>query len=398
VNTTADPGTSTQCSLRAAINNANSKTSSTDSICAKGTGTDTIIFGVSGTIRLGSSLPAIQNTLTISGSGRTITVDGASSFQALTVNPRATLNLNYLTIAHGNGDFGGGVFSQGGKLTATNCTFSGNSTTDGGEGGGIYIQGGTLTITNCTFSGNTAPGGGFGGGVSNEGGTLTVTNCTFSGNTAPVGGEGGGVYTQGGALTVTNCTFSGNSAIGGGFGGGISNEGSKSTVINSTFSGNSAPGGGEGGGVYSFGTLTVTDSTFSGNGASGGGEGGGVFNQGGTLTVTNSILAKSTSGGDCGFVFSIANGGYNISDDASCGFPSSIGANGDKLGDSVNPLLATAGLQANGGPTETIALQAASPAIGAIPLAHCTVRTDQRGDPRPAPGHDACDVGAYEYQ
>jgi len=54
-------------------------------------------------------------------------------------------------------------------------------------------------------------------------------------------------------------------------------------------------------------------------------------------------------------------------------------------------------LQNNGGPTETIALQATSPAVAAVPLAYCNIMTDQRGASRPAPGSTACDIGAYEY-
>src|SRR5579862_5993965 len=46
VNTTDDPGSSTECSLRAAINNANNKSSDANSTCAAGTGQDTINFGV----------------------------------------------------------------------------------------------------------------------------------------------------------------------------------------------------------------------------------------------------------------------------------------------------------------------------------------------------------------
>src|ERR1017187_2542550 len=81
VNTTADPGTSAECSLRGAIENANSKsTNPTDSNCAAGTGTDTITFSVSGTVTLGNTLPAIVNTLTIDGTGQTITVSGGGTY------------------------------------------------------------------------------------------------------------------------------------------------------------------------------------------------------------------------------------------------------------------------------------------------------------------------------
>ena len=164
VDTIADPGTSSQCSLRAAINNANNK-SSGSSTCAAGTGTDTIVFSVSGTIALTSNLPQIKNNLTIDGSGQTITVDGTngSVFQMLEVLSVATLNLNNLTIAHGHAYAGGGIYNDGGTLTVTNSTLSGNSATSFG-GGGIYDLGGTLTVTNTTFSHNSATGS-TGGGI-----------------------------------------------------------------------------------------------------------------------------------------------------------------------------------------------------------------------------------------
>src|SRR5271155_5771374 len=83
VNTTDDPGTPTECSLRAAINNANNKTSDANSTCAAGTGQDTINFSVSGEITLASTLPAIANTspgnLTIDATGQGISINGLNS-------------------------------------------------------------------------------------------------------------------------------------------------------------------------------------------------------------------------------------------------------------------------------------------------------------------------------
>ena len=76
VNNTTDPASTSGngfCTLREAINNANAKSDTTGGDCAAGTGNDTIVFSVSGTIPLGSSLPAIQNNLTIDGSGQTVT-------------------------------------------------------------------------------------------------------------------------------------------------------------------------------------------------------------------------------------------------------------------------------------------------------------------------------------
>src|SRR5580692_3904212 len=143
---------------------------------------DTINFNVSGTITLSSSLPGIAINLTIDGSGQSITVDGANSFQILIVNTGATLTLHNLTIAKGFGIEGGGILNHG-TLTVTNSTFSGNSAS--GNGGGIDNFG-ALTVANSTFFGNSAQ---LGGGIDNVG-TQMVTNSTFFGNSAVVGGGG----------------------------------------------------------------------------------------------------------------------------------------------------------------------------------------------------------------
>ena len=162
VNTTADETTDGDgfCSLREAITNANDAAQTYTDCADPGGTTATITFDASiagGTITLvGSTLPGIVHTLTIDGSGKNITVDGASSYQVLHVNSGATLTLNYMTIANGrnSGSNGGGVFNQG-TLSVTNSTFSGNSST--AEGGGIFNwSSGPLTVTNSTFSGNSA--------------------------------------------------------------------------------------------------------------------------------------------------------------------------------------------------------------------------------------------------
>jgi hypothetical protein len=397
VNNTTDPASTSGngfCTLREAINNANAATDTTSGDCAAGTGTDTIKFSVSGTITLGSTLPAVANTspgsLTIDGSGRTITIDGANSFQVL--DNTAALALNDLTIAHGDASSAGGVIENGGTtLTITNCTFSNNLTTVITNEGSPSV----LTVANSIFSGNTADE----GIIFNNGGTLTVTNSTFSGNTSTSDLGSGGII-NGGMATVDRSTFSGNSAPSGS-GGAIRNEANAQTltITNSTFSGNSALGPNEeGGAIFNHGTLTITNSTFSGN-STNGFVPGAIFNEFGTVTLTNSILANGASGGNCGG--GVTNGGFNISDDNSCGFGSSTAANGDTIGDSVsdsNLALDPAGLANNGGPTQTIELKPGSYAIDAVPLAHQCPATDQRGLSRPEPGDNsgACDIGAVE--
>ncbi len=325
VNTTGDPSTTgSGCSLREAINNANNPgTDQTNLDCTEVYGATTLInFSVSGTITIvGSDLPHIAKTLTIDGTGYgpgyTITVNGASTYQLLTVNGGATLTLNDLTLAHGVGFNGGGIFN-GGTLTVTNSTFSGNNAYNGG--GGIF-NAGTASVTNSTFFGNS---GAYSGALQNQNDSVPPT------------------------LTVTNCTFTGNSAtLGNTYGAGV---------------------------ILNYPTAPLYNNT---------------------ATFYNSILANN-SGGNCTTGSSSTlpiDGGYNIDDDGSCSFT------GSGTSQHVNPLLDPNGLQNNGGPTETISLQAGSPAIAAVLPASCTVGTDQRGDLRPYPGPPAqtnCDIGAFE--
>ena len=383
VNNTTDPASTSGngfCTLREAINNANAASDTSGGDCAPGTGTDTIKFSVSGTITLGTNgtLPPIANSspgsLTIDGSGQSVTVNGADSFQVLQVNTGATLSLNSLTIAHGKpaaGILDGGAIYDIGTLAITNSTLSDNSAPSGGHGGAIY-----------SASGSVGP-------------TLTISNSTFSGNTSPE--DGGAIYNHGVPLTITGSTFSNNSGYGGG---GVYSDATSGTisVSNSTFSGNSASLG-SGGGILTNSSLTLTNSTFSGNSAPVGG-GGAIWTA--AATVTNSILANSSGGGNCAGSLTppVSDGGYNISDDGSCGF-TGTGANGKTIGDSVsdsNLALDPGGLANNGGPTETIKLELGSYAIDAVPLAHQCPPTDQRGDQRPEPGDNsgACDIGAVE--
>ena len=237
---------------------------------------------------------------------------------------------------------------------------------DGGGANSILVNSGVLTLNNLTISNAATTGNG--GGVQNNG-NLTVTNSTFLGNSANTGGA---IFnSDSGVLSVTNCTFSGNIGTSGGGGAIFTNNGG--TVVSSTFSANSS-------------VLVVNT-------------GAAIFGNGSTITVSNSILANSI-GFNCPVgqaVEVIGNGGGNISDDSSCGFGSSTGANGKTIGDSVLPLLDPSGLQNNGGPTDTIALQPNSPAVNAVPIANC-LPTDQRGDPRPDPADNsgACDAGAFE--
>ena len=287
------------------------------------------------------------------------------------INNSATLSVTNSTFSGNTAsiDGGGGGITGGGTLTVANSTFLGN------KGGGIG-HGGTVIVTHSVFSGNTpndAISGAGGSGIS-VWGVATVADSIFSANTSP---DGGGISNYG-TLTVTGSTFVGNTGFSGG--GGIYN-GNVATLIvtNSTFSGNSAPRGGglfnDDGGINGYwGSVTINNATFSGNA----GGGSGIFN-GGRLTLNNTIVANS-SAVNCLNIGSFIDGGGNLSwPDASC-----PGLNADPL---LGPL------QDNGGPTQTQALPAGSPAIDAALLANCPP-TDQRGVSRPqGPG---CDSGAFE--
>jgi CSLREA domain-containing protein len=388
VNTLVDENTPGDglCSLREAIINANDN-AQTFPECAAGTGANAITFSISGTITLGSTLPAITDDVTIDGGAQSITVSGNNSVRVMIVNSGKTLTLLKLTIANGlsTGAAGGGILNNGGTVNVINSTFSANSAS--GDGGGILNNGGTVSVTNSTFSGNSSSTGAVGGGISNEnGGTLNVTNSTFSGNSA--GHQGGGIFNFGGIVNVANSTFSGNSVSNSG--GGLYNNSGTMNVTNSTFSGNN--GGFAGGGILNAGTLlNVTNSTFSGNSA---GRGGGIVNDIGTTTLKNTIIANSTLGGNCNNNATLTANSHNLADDGTCG--------GATVATSAQINLQP--LANNGGPTQTMALGPGSVAIDTGDESACAAppvnEFDQRGVTRPRDGDGdgiaICDTGSYE--
>jgi len=392
VNTTGDPGPAGTCDLRDAITNANNQDQSGSTACVAGSGTDAIIFSVSGTITLASPLPEITNIspgyLTIDGSGQSITIDGNTKHFIFPVDPEATLKLNDLTIAHAKSGKPGAIQNLG-TLDVTNCIFSDNV---GGEGGAVLSLG-TLSADNCLFENNSADAGG--GAVLADGPT-TITNCTFSLNHAGADAGGGAILYAGkaGVLTISNSLFVGNTTDG--KGGAIESITGNLSIINSTFAGNTSTA--RGGAIHNQGVMTITNCTLSDNTSDAVG-GGVIYNtRKGDGTVSNTILAANVSTDNCdgGDSPPVTDGGYNISDDGTCGF-TGTGVNGKPLGDNVaDANIALGTLQDNGGFTETFALETGSYAIDAIPKSRCP-STDQRGAPRPdSLLHPACDVGAFE--
>ncbi len=279
------------------------------------------------------------------GPGATF-IDGNASDRVLHIFSDIAAEISGITIRNGflsGSESGGGISSATGTtLGLTNCTVSGN--TAAGTGGGILAY--DLTITHSTVSGNTA--GSTGGGILAYG-LATITSSTVSGNTA---GVVGGIYAA--TITLTNSTVSGNTAV---HAGGLRIIG-ESTLINATVTGNVADGG-LGGGIY--------HSPLPGF----------------YPAITNSIVAEN-SPTNC--TLNLDSLGHNLDDDGTCGLtePSDLSNVSDA---GLGPL------QDNGGPTQTHALLAGSPAIDAGDDSVCPA-TDQRGVPRPR--GPACDIGAYE--
>lgn len=409
---------------------------------------DTIELATSGTYTLTArnnglnGLPQVTpdggHKLTIHGNGATIersSAAGIPAFRFLYVQSGANLTLSGLILSNGGfGNFHGGAIYNDGEtadvtLTIVGCVLTENS---GDYGGAIFNDGyndpsvpshtATLTVMNSTVSNNT--GTQYGGGIWNESGgiVMNISNCTFSKNAA-LSRSAGAIQFDASFGTATgsiiNSTFTQNSAGNRSYGGAVNVDGyngSAKLIINHcTFDQNFA---GNGGAVAMDGTDGVADVKLSSctlNENSAAQFGGGVYlSQTGagttSLQIGNTILVSGASGRNLAIngAGAIASFGYNLSDDAAGG-DATTGPGGflNQTGDKRNtdPLFDPAGLKDNGGLTQTIALQAASPAIDqGKSNAIMATGTDQRGEPRPfddpnvpnASGGDGSDIGAYE--
>lgn len=361
------------CSFRDAVQSANTNTSVGN--CVGGNGADLIdLSAIAGqTVTLSGDSVQITSAVTISGHGTTISGNNANRVFEVTNSSNATIN--DLTITAGQYANGGGALFVG--------------------------PGATLSLNKSTVSSSSA---GVGGAVMVEGSNtkaaiLNANQSYFSGNTADL--RGGAIFARNNAtITLTNSTLANNSSD---YGGGVnmlsnSYDGILSStlnVTNSTFSSNTATF--QGGAIHNLSSeVSLKASTLSGNVAGEEHGGGGVFfgsDGDGTLTLSNSIIANSTHS-DCaggasvygGYIANYISGsGVNlVMDGAVCGLTASASLLTD------DPMLDPLG--SNGGPTNTQALQAGSPAIDAA-ISCAGVVTDQRGLSRI---DGSCDLGAFE--
>jgi hypothetical protein len=249
------------------------------------------------------------------------------------------------------------------------------STSTNGNFGGDVQNRGTLTLSEDFIElGQTT--GGFGGGIANLNGTLIVTHSLIQDNSSFSGGQGGALYNDASGLTA------------------------RTTIDNSTIVGNTAAAGG--GAIFtactrcSASTVTITSSTIATNdgGTAATNAGGLLAGTGSTISAVNTIVANNTvssqaTPSNCAGAGTITSLGHNLESGSDCGFRST----GDLQ--NTNPKFLTGGVSDSGGNTDTIALDATSPAVDGIPVsAQGCEGTDQRDIPRPQGA--ACDIGAFE--
>jgi Ca2+-binding RTX toxin-like protein len=387
-------------SLRDAIDQANTAA-----------GPDRVLFqsGLSGTINLNQPTEygalEILEALEIVGPGAdqlTVSANAESRVFEVYTAEGDDVTISGLKIIQGNAKYtegpplGGNIFSPDADLTVSSSVIRSGTAI---IGAGINSQGPSTTLVDSTVSGNIATfaGGGLASYATGDGETASITGTTFANNAAgtkydfatrtepsprPAGGGGAVLF---GTAAIENSTFAGNAT--GADGGAILNGPygpTALTVRSTTISGNEA---GAGGGIYSYtyegqGTPPpnplIENSIVAGNKAD------------------NLVNGPDLAGGPFDAAFSLIQ------------VPSDVTINETVPGSNifgVNPLLAA--LDSNGGPTQTMALIAGSPATdaGRTPAGETT---DQRGEARPvdladvpnsaATGADGADMGAYERQ
>jgi hypothetical protein len=300
----------------------------------------------------------------------------------------------------GRASYGGrGVYHEhaGGGVCIANSTLSGTaiSDNDANKGGGVYSAWDFLVMTGCTITGNTAKTYD-GGAIRTWQARLYLTDCTVSGNTAADDfGAGGGIFAQG-SLSIRSSTISGNTAAYSA--GGIYSNCDPMTLVNSTVYGNTAA---YGGGLIVARSATATNCTIAANRATGD-AGGGAEVDDSNLTLFNTLVAGNFTGtgSDPGDILGALDsaGTDNLIGDGDHATGLTDGQSGNRIGTTASPIDPRLGpLADNGGPTQTVALLAGSPAVDAGDNSRASaLGYDQRGKGYPRILNRRVDIGAYE--
>ncbi|MBS7409757.1 MAG: hypothetical protein KIG59_02190, partial [Muribaculaceae bacterium] len=152
--------------------------------------------------------------------------------------------------------WGGGIFSERGKINIdNNAKITGSKTS---KGGGILIKSESiLDIGNATISGSETSSDG-GGIFSTENSEITLGSATITGNTASGSGKGGGIFATGNSkITIGNATISYNK---GDYGGGLhSDKLSHIEIGKATFDHNTANVNGGAIHIKEGGVLNIND-------------------------------------------------------------------------------------------------------------------------------------------
>ena len=266
-------------------------------------GKNQIDISVTNTITLGSQLPAITNSVAITGlAAAPAAISGGGTLPLFTFGAGTTNSLSNLALADGYTTNSGAAISNSGTLSVSNCQIVANIATNGH--GGAIINNGVMAISSSEIAGNQA---GAGGAVYNAA-TMMLSNSQMIANRA---GNGGAVFNAG-SLAVCELIMEGNFAMSG-IGGGFYNTGALA-ISGTTFAGNNAFGAaGQPGGMGAGGA----ESGGGGGGGGGGGIGGALFAGSGTIGITNST-----------FVGNVALGGNGGQGGATGGVGGRTGGNG----------------------------------------------------------------------
>jgi hypothetical protein len=105
--------------------------------------------------------------------------EGAGGYAGGIFNLDGTLTVLNSTITgnSASGAYAGGIFTDGGTVTVTNSTITGNSASNGYVGG-IFNLDGTMTFSSSTITANSE--GEYGAGVFSDGGTTTFQNTILA--------------------------------------------------------------------------------------------------------------------------------------------------------------------------------------------------------------------------
>ena len=356
------------CTLRAAIQEANA--SPGQDVITLPAGIFTLTIPGAGEQFAATGDLDIRDDLTLIGDPSSSVIDGGGLDRVFEVLSGHRVNFSHLTVRNGSETSGGGGgIHTFGDLTLTNCVVAANTTTN--LGGGIRsTTSATLTLVESSVNGNSAAGSG--GGIMMNQGTATLIGTTVSGNSAS-SGDGGGIKSLEGQLTLVNSTVSGNSAPSGAGGGLLASYTGSSPTL----------------------SLTLSNSTITANSAAA--AGGVRALVGSRSSVRNTIIAGNTAGTSADCIGELTSQGYNLIENTT-GCAIAGVTTGNVTGAPAN----LAVLANNGGPTQTHALLAGSPAIDAgNPAAPgsggiACEAADQRGAIRPPLSQGRCDIGAYE--